>query len=166
MFEILKKENLIDRIIAEDLGLITDDVIDLRDRFGFKGMKVMQFAFDVNEESDYLPHNVGETSVYYTGTHDNQTLKGFVKSRSSEEFEYIKNYVNSDYVEYAMIKVAYMTRADLCMCQMQDFLGLGDDYRTNTPNTLGNWTWRMKIEWLTDELAEKISEIVKLYNRD
>ena len=65
-----------------------------------------------------------------------------------------------------MIKVAYMTSASLCMCPMQDFLDLGDDYRTNTPNTLGNWTWRMKKEWLTDELAEKISAIVKLYNRD
>lgn len=165
-FEILKKENLIDRIVAEDLGLITDDVINLRDRFGFKGMKVMQFAFDVNEESDYLPHNVGENCVYYTGTHDNQTLWGFVNSRGSDELDYIKNYVNSDDVQEALIKVAYMTRADLCMCQMQDFLGLDDDYRTNTPNTLGNWTWRMKKDWLTDELECKISSIVKLYNRD
>lgn len=165
-FEILKKENFIDKIVAEDLGLITDDVINLRDRFGFKGMKVMQFAFDVNEESDYLPHNVGENCVYYTGTHDNQTLRGFVNSRSSDELEYIKNYVNSADVEMSLIKVAYMTRSDLCMCQMQDFLGLDDDYRTNTPNTLGNWEWRMKKDWLTDELAEKISEITKLYNRD
>lgn len=165
-FEILKKENLIDRVVAEDLGLITDDVINLRDRFGFKGMKVMQFAFDVTEESDYLPHNVRENCVYYTGTHDNQTLRGFVNSRSSDELEYIKNYVNSDDVEMSLIKVAYMTNSCLCMCQMQDFLGLDDDYRTNTPNTLGNWTWRMKKDWLTDELAEKISTITKLYNRD
>ncbi|MDU2024816.1 MAG: 4-alpha-glucanotransferase, partial [Finegoldia magna] len=165
-FEILKKENLIDRIVAEDLGLITDDVINLRDRFSFKGMKVMQFAFDLNEESDYLPHNVGKTTVYYTGTHDNQTLRGFVNSRSSDELDYIKNYVNSDDVQEALIKVAYMTRADLCMCQMQDFLELDDDYRTNTPNTLGNWTWRIKKDWLTDELGCKISSIVKLYNRD
>ena len=145
---------------------VYDDVINLRDRFSFKGMKVMQFAFDLNEESDYLPHNVGETTVYYTGTHDNQTLRGFVNSRSSDELEYIKNYVNSDDVQEALIKVAYMTRADLCMCQMQDFLDLDDDYRTNTPNTLGNWTWRMKKDWLTDELECKISSIVKLYNRD
>lgn len=165
-FEILKKENLIDRIVAEDLGMITDDVINLRDKFSFKGMKVMQFAFDLNEESDYLPHNVGETTVYYTGTHDNQTLRGFVNSRGSDELEYIKNYVNSDDVEMSLIKVAYMTRAGLCLCQMQDFLGLDDDYRTNTPNTLGNWTWRMKKDWLTDELECKISSIVKLYNRD
>ncbi|MGR7915969.1 4-alpha-glucanotransferase [Finegoldia sp. P1-F-LS] len=165
-FEILKKDNLIDRIVAEDLGLITDDVINLRDRFGFKGMKVMQFAFDLNEESDYLPHNVGKNCVYYTGTHDNQTLRGFVNSRSSDELEYIKDYVNATNVELSMIKAAYMTNSCLCMCQMQDFLGLDDDYRTNTPNTLGNWTWRMKKDWLTDELAEKISEITKLYNRD
>lgn len=165
-FEILKKENLIDRIVAEDLGLITDDVINLRDRFSFKGMKVMQFAFDVNEESDYLPHNVGKDCVYYTGTHDNQTLRGFVNSRGSDELEYIKNYVNSTNVELAMIKTAYMTNSCLCMCQMQDFLGLDDDYRTNTPNTLGNWTWRMKKIWLTDKLSCKISAMTKLYNRD
>ena len=165
-FEILKKENLIDRIVAEDLGLITDDVINLRDRFGFKGMKVMQFAFDLNEESDYLPHNVGETTVYYTGTHDNQTLRGFVNSRSSDELEYIEDYVNSSDVELSMIKAAYMTNSCLCMCQMQDFLGLDDNYRTNAPNTLGNWKWRMKKDWLTDELECKISSIVKLYNRD
>ena len=165
-FEILKKENLIDRIVAEDLGLITDDVINLRDRFGFNGMKVMQFAFDLNEESDYLPHNVGETTVYYTGTHDNQTLRGFVNSRGSDELEYIENYVNSRDVELSMIKAAYMTNSCLCMCQMQDFLGLDDNYRTNTPNTLGNWKWRLKKEWLTDELSDKISAITKLYNRD
>lgn len=165
-FEILKKENLIDRIVAEDLGLITDDVINLRDRFSFKGMKVMQFAFDVNEESDYLPHNVGETTVYYTGTHDNQTLRGFVNSRGSDELDYIENYVNSRDVELSMIKAAYMTNSCLCMCQMQDFLGLDDNYRTNTPNTLGNWKWRLKKEWLTDELSDKISAITKLYNRD
>lgn len=146
---------MIDRIVAEDLGLITDDVINLRDRFGFKGMKVMQFAFDLDEESDYLPHNVGETTVYYTGTHDNQTLRGFVNSRGSDELEYIKNYVNSDDVQEALIKVAYMTRADLCMCQIQDFLGLDDDYRTNTPNTLGNWTWRMKKNGLRMSLNVK-----------
>ena len=165
-FEILKKENLIDRIVAEDLGLITDDVINLRDRFSFNGMKVMQFAFDVNEESDYLPHNVGETTVYYTGTHDNQTLRGFVNSRGSDELDYIENYVNSRDVELSMIKAAYMTNSCLCMCQMQDFLGLDDNYRTNTPNTLGNWKWRLKKEWLTDELSDKISAITKLYNRD
>ena len=165
-FEILKKENLIGKIIAEDLGLITDDVIRLRDRFGFKGMKVMQFAFDVNEESDYLPHNVEKTCVYYTGTHDNQTLRGFVNSRSSDELNYIENYVNSRDVELSMIKAAYMTNSCLCMCQMQDFLGLDDNYRTNTPNTLGNWKWRLKKEWLTDELSDKISAITKLYNRD
>ncbi len=165
-FEILKKENLIDRIVAEDLGLITDDVINLRDRFSFKGMKVMQFAFNVNEESDYLPHNVGETTVYYTGTHDNQTLRGFVNSRGSDELNYIEDYVNSTNVELSMIKTAYMTNSCLCMCQMQDFLGLDDDYRTNTPNTLGNWKWRLKKEWLTDELSCKISAITKLYNRD
>ena len=165
-FEILKKENLIDRIVAEDLGLITDDVINLRDKFSFKGMKVMQFAFDVNEESDYLPHNVEKKCVYYTGTHDNQTLRGFVNSRSYDELDYIENYVNSRDVELSMIKAAYMTNSCLCMCQMQDFLGLDDDYRTNTPNTLGNWTWRMKKDWLTDELECKISSIVKLYNRD
>lgn len=165
-FEILKKENLIDRIVAEDLGLITDDVINLRNKFSFKGMKVMQFAFDVNEESDYLPHNVEKKCVYYTGTHDNQTLRGFVNSRSYDELDYIENYVNSRDVELSMIKAAYMTNSCLCMCQMQDFLGLDDDYRTNTPNTLGNWTWRMKKDWLTDELECKISSIVKLYNRD
>ena len=165
-FEILKKENLIDMIVSEDLGLITDDVINLRDRFSFKGMKVMQFAFDVNEESDYLPHNVGETTVYYTGTHDNQTLRGFVNSRGSDELDYIENYVNSRDVELSMIKAAYMTNSCLCMCQMQDFLGLDDNYRTNTPNTLGNWKWRLKKEWLTDELSDKISAITKLYNRD
>ena len=74
--------------------------------------------------------------------------------------------MNSDDVEMSLIKAAYTTNACLCMCQMQDCLGLDDDYRTNTPNTLGNWTWRMKKDWLTDELAEKISAITKLYNRD
>ena len=93
-------------------------------------------------------------------------MRGFVNSRSSDELEYIEDYVNSTNVELSMIKAAYMTNSCLCMCQMQDFLGLDDDYRTNTPNTLGNWTWRMKKDWLTDELAEKISEITKLYNRD
>lgn len=167
LFEILKNENLIERIVAEDLGLITREVKSLRDKYGFKKMKVMQFAFDLNEQSDYLPHNVTEDSVYYTGTHDNQTLRGFLESVNADELQYIKDYVNaSDDVDFSMIKSLYNTPSSLCMCQMQDFLYLDDDYRTNTPNTLGNWTWRLQDNFLSDELAQKISKIVKLYNRD
>lgn len=167
LFSKLKEKHDLDRIIAEDLGIITEEVENLRKKYGFKGMKVMQFAFDLNDESAYLPHNVTEDSVYYTGTHDNQTLRGFLDTRTEQELNYIKDYVNSDDdLDYSFIKTLFKTNSNLCICQMQDYLLLGDDARINVPNTLGNWTWRLPKDSLTDELSEKISHITKLYNRN
>lgn len=156
-------------LIAEDLGELDDDVHKLLRATGFPGMKVLQFAFDPNAESLYLPHNIGRECVVYTGTHDNSTAVGFLKNGAPEQLEYAMEYLNindTNGFNWAFIKAAMATSADTVILQMQDFLGLDDSARINTPaNSEGNWQWRIDYSCINDWLAGIIRKTTSLYWR-
>jgi len=155
-------------IIAEDLGYITPDVIDIRDRFNLPGMKIIQFAFTGDPEEPFLPHNHNKNCVVYTGTHDNDTSKGWYLRVSEEEREFCRRYLNSDGNEIAwdIIRAAWSSVANFALAPIQDFLELGNEARMNYPGNLGgNWTWRLGGEELTPALEARIKEINYLYGR-
>lgn len=156
-------------IIAEDLGFLTDKVRKLLKDSGFPGMKVLQFAFDTREESDYLPHNYQKNCVVYTGTHDNDTIIGWTLTAAKEDVEYARSYMHVDKEEgfnWCMIRTAMMSVADTAIFMMQDFMGLGSEARINTPSTVGeNWKWRITEGCINDWLAGLIYENTALYGR-
>lgn len=157
-------------IIAEDLGFLTPQVHQLLEDTGFPGMKVLQFAFDPQADSDYLPHHYTPHCVVYTGTHDNDTVMGWTHTASPEEVAYARRYLHVDDREgfnWAMIRAAMMSVADTAVFQMQDFMGLGSEARINTPSTLGggNWRWRIGDGCINDWLAQIIRENTALYGR-
>lgn len=156
-------------IIAEDLGFLTEEVYELIEETGYPGMKVLQFAFDPREESDYLPHTYDRNAVVYTGTHDNETIMGWMRTVKSEDIIHAGKYLKLSYEEginWGFIRGAYSSVANLCVIPMQDFLGLGNEARMNIPSTLGNnWIWRMKENELTDKLADKIAKLTRMYGR-
>ena len=162
-------------IIAEDLGYITDTVRQLVKDSGFPNMKVLEFAFDSRDSSgpkDYLPYNYDKNCVVYTGTHDNETLKGWLDSIESEEIEMIQKYIgrtveNKTKLVDEIIRMAQASTANTCIIPMQDYLHLDDKARMNTPSTLGNnWMWRMKSTQITKKLTNAIKELTVLYGRD
>jgi 4-alpha-glucanotransferase len=157
-------------IIAEDLGFITKDVAKLLKASGYPGMKVLEFAFDPDGKSTYLPHNFGSPNcVCYTGTHDNETAAGWVKSASRKELKFCRDYLNvkrNRDIPWGMIRAAWASVADTAIAQMQDFLELDSAARMNIPSTVGtNWRWRMTGDELSDELAERIAELTVIYDR-
>ena len=156
-------------IIAEDLGLMTQGVIDLREATGFPGMKILGFAFDSGEENDYLPHTYTKNCVVYTGTHDNDTLVGWFQKAKEEDREFARNYLNSradEEIHWDAIRGAWSSVACMAISPVQDFLGLGSEARINTPGVAaGNWQWRLKHGVLTDELAERIAKLSRVYSR-
>lgn len=155
-------------IIAEDLGLITADVIKLRDDFNLPGMKILQFAFDSGEANDYIPHNYTKHCVVYTGTHDNETVNGWFKNAKPADKNYILQYTHSDgkNIAWDLIRCAWASVAETAIAPMQDLLGLGEDARMNLPgSTKNNWQWRMKEFDLTATLAEKLKSLTILYDR-
>ncbi|MDD7718776.1 MAG: 4-alpha-glucanotransferase [Eubacteriaceae bacterium] len=155
--------------IAEDLGYITPEVAALLSNSGFPGMKVLQFAFDSREESNYLPHTYYNRCVCYTGTHDNTTLVNWTKDAAKEDVEFAKKYLgvkDEEELDIAIVRAGMSSVADTFIAQMQDYLRLDIEGRMNTPGVPhGNWRWRMKKDAITDELAEYIAEITKLYGR-
>ena len=157
------------RFIAEDLGDLTPDVYELLHESGLPGMKVLQFAFNNPSDHSFLPHMSETNSVYYTGTHDNDTLLGWLDSTDSQIYEYAKAYMglNEDEgADWGMIRTAMSSRSDLAIFQMQDFLGLDTTARMNTPATLeGNWQWRMKKGADSPELARRIFSLSKMFDR-
>ena len=156
-------------IIAEDLGLMTQGVIDLREATGFPGMKILGFAFDSGEENDYLPHTYTKNCVVYTGTHDNDTLIGWFQKAKEEDRQFARDYLNSrsdDEIQWDAIRGAWSSVANMAISPVQDFLGLGSEARINTPGVAaGNWQWRLKHGVLTDELADRIAKLTKVYSR-
>jgi 4-alpha-glucanotransferase len=138
---------------------------------GYPGMKVMQFAFDSREESNYLPHTYERNCIVYTGTHDNDTIQGWYRSISKEDKEYMKIYLNKKSddkknIHWDMIKATLSSVADTAIIPIQDYLGLGSDARINVPSTLGtNWKWRLLKEDISDELLEKIKKLTIIYER-
>lgn len=156
-------------VIAEDLGFLTESVIKLVKKTGYPGMKILQFAFDPREESDYLPHNYVANSIVYTGTHDNDTTLGWYNSLSRRDKAFARKYLNirtNKDVQWEFIRAAMASVSETCVIPMQDYLGLGAEARINIPSTLGiNWKWRMLPGQFTDELAEHILDMTKLYGR-
>ncbi|MDR1539142.1 MAG: 4-alpha-glucanotransferase [Clostridiales bacterium] len=156
--------------ILENLGYLDREVSDLLERTGCPGMKVLQFAFDSREESDYMPHTYTNNCVVYTGTHDNDTSAGWFKTAPPEDAELARKYLNvkdgSD-GSWEFMRSAYASAANTAIIPLQDILGLGSDARLNTPSTVsGNWRWRYEKEALTDELAGRLKEFTKTYRRD
>jgi 4-alpha-glucanotransferase len=161
LFHMVKKNFRDVKIIAEDLGIITDSVVELKNMCEFPGMKVFQFAFDGNDQNPYLPNNYEENSVAYTGTHDNDTLTGWFEELNYNEKKLVLNYLDikkeEENINYKIINSIYMSKASLCIIPLQDFLCIGSNGRINTPSTVGdNWRWRVKKELLTDDLAQTI----------
>ena len=156
-------------IIAEDLGYRTPEVRQLLADSGFPGMKVLQFAFDPTAESEYLPHNHTRNSVVYTGTHDNDTVAGWMHHAEPVEVGYARRYLHVDDAEgfhWAMIRAALMSVADTAILMMPDLMGLGSEARINTPATLGgNWCWRIADGCINDWLAGIVRENVEMYGR-
>ena len=164
------KEKLGERqIIAEDLGYLTQSVIDMVKRTGYPGMKVLQFAFDSREESDYLPHNYIRNCVVYTGTHDNETTRGWYADLKGADREYATKYVNVGSEESAawdFIRTAFMTVGDTVIIPMQDYLNLDNSARINHPSTLGgNWQWRMLPGAADTKLAARMADLADIYRR-
>lgn len=156
-------------IIAEDLGVITPDVCKLLSYTNFPGMKVLQFAFSGNNDNAYLPHNIVKNSVIYTGTHDNDTIIGWLNNYNANAIKQAKNYFNfqsDNGFNWAMIKSAMSSVADVCIIPMADFLGADSCARINTPSTLGkNWMWRIDGGCINSWLANIIKENTVLYGR-
>lgn len=156
--------------IAEDLGFLTQEVLDLRRDSGFPGMKVLEFAFDSREPSEYLPHTYSSNSVVYTGTHDNMTMRQWFETVDPEAVQYAAEYMGLTEKEglvWGTIRTAMASVSDLCIIQMPDYLDLGGEARMNFPGTLSdcNWTWRAKDGIINKALAERILNMTKLYGR-
>ncbi len=156
-------------IIAEDLGEITPDVIKLRDRFNLPGMKILQFAFNgASPLNPFLPHHYSQNCVVYSGTHDNDTIRGWYATASAREREFCFKYLNTDELglTWAIIRAAWASVADMSLASMQDLLDLSGEARMNFPGRVsGNWGWRMRAEALTFELRDQLKELNILYSR-
>ena len=156
-------------IIVEDLGFLTPSVIKLLKDSGFPGMKVIQFAFDSREGSDYLPHTYTQHCVVYTGTHDNDTAMGWMKTARKASVKFAKEYLNLTKEEgynWGLMRGAWSSVADMAIVPMQDLIGLGSEARINTPSTLGeNWKWRATADQITNSLAKRLYKYMEMYGR-
>ena len=161
------------KIVAEDLGVIIDEVRKLKAEAGFPGMKVLEFAFGSDNKNDYLPHNHEENSIVYAGTHDNDTLAGYLAKLDGYNKEHFMNYFALENEEEfrrkgqdCMIRAAYASVCSVAVLQMQDVLGLGNEARTNEPSTYGNnWKWRLMPGQLTAAHAQYLKKLADLYRR-
>ena len=157
-------------LIAEDLGYLTPEVIKLQRDSGYPGMKVLEFAFDPREPSNYLPHRYTPNCICYSGTHDNETLAQWMQKASDEMIGYTLEYLGlhdrSECV-WGILRAGMASVADTFIAQMQDYLELGEDARMNEPGTLGtkNCSWRVDAKQLTGELADRIARMTRLYER-
>lgn len=156
-------------IIAEDLGDIDQDVIDLRDQFNFPGMKILHFAFGGGSDNPFLPFNVSPNSVIYTGTHDNDTTLGWYQSAPDYERERLHQYLgcnSADGVVWDLIRLAFSSVANQAIIPLQDVCSLGTDARMNLPGTAeGNWTWRYRPEALTSDYSDRLRALTQIYGR-
>jgi 4-alpha-glucanotransferase len=166
-------------IIAEDLGVITPDVVALREEFGFPGMRILQFAFGGDPKTIDLPHNYERNVVAYTGTHDNDTIVGWFRSvvgegstRTAEQIQrernFCMNYLDTDgkEIHWDFIRALFASVANTAVVPLQDLLGLGTEARMNLPNsTEGNWSWRFMPDVLTDKIGARLRALTELYGR-
>ncbi len=169
LFSAIEKEIPGIRIIAEDLGFITEGVRKLLKKTGYPGMKIMEFAFDPSNDAEYMPHNHVKNCVVYTGTHDNLPLRAWFRELKPEEKHFVMEYLmltDESKVCDQMIRVSLASIADLTIIPFQDYLGLDEDTRINTPSTsTNNWVYRINKEYLSKELALYIAFITSLYKR-
>jgi len=155
-------------IIAEDLGVMTPDVIALRDEFSLPGMKVLQFAFSGDPHDPFLPHNYSANCVAYTGTHDNDTTRGWYETAPAKERHFCRRYLASQGHDIAwdMIRAVWASVASLAVAPMQDLMGLGSEARMNFPSReAGNWGWRMPGDALSEPLRARLAELNFVYGR-
>jgi len=154
-------------LVAEDLGIITPEVEDLRDKFQLPGMKILQFAFSHEADNPYLPHNHSENSVVYTGTHDNDTTLAWATTLNDNDCGYIQNYFKADCSVENLLKWATLSSvAKLAIIPMQDFLNLGIGHRMNTPGTIeGNWNWGFNWEQITEANCQDARQLITMYGR-
>lgn len=160
------------RIIAEDLGTITPDVKEIMNRFDFPGMRVLLFAFGEDLPTHpYLPHNYVPNCVVYTGTHDNNTVRGWFENEATSSdkqrlFRYLGRGVSPDNVHWELVRLAMMSIASTVIFPMQDIIGLGEEARMNRPSEHeGNWEWRLLPDQLTPALGSSLSEMTETYGR-
>ena len=175
LFDTLRQELGELPLIAEDLGVITPAVEALRERFGFPGMRILQFAFDKGEAGSldpgnrFLPHNHSFDSVVYTGTHDNDTTRGWFEKRTAEETGYLERYAGrlDPEIHWRFIRMAMASVCRFAVIPLQDVLGLGSEARTNTPGTsgTGNWSWRAGAEALDPAAAARLRGLASIYGR-
>ena len=161
-------------IIAEDLGYVTDTVRRMVKESGYPNMKVLEFAFDSRDSSgagDYLPHNYEHNCVAYTGTHDNETILGWLSSIKPEEVQMVRAYLNrptesKQVLASELVRTTIASVADTCIIPIQDYLCLGNEARINHPSTLGgNWIWRLHRDEISKKLVKKIRRMTELYCR-
>ena len=169
LFAAIKKKLGEPRIIAEDLGFLTDDVNALLRKCGYPGMKVLEFGFDSRDGGDYRPHGYPVNSIAYVGTHDNEPVNGWMVTAAPEDVARAVRYLNLTKQEgyhWGMMRGIWASAAELSIVQAQDLLGLGHEARMNTPSTLGgNWCWRAKRGAFNDRLAVKLHDLTELYGR-
>jgi 4-alpha-glucanotransferase len=157
-------------IIAEDLGFLTDEVRELLEYSTYPGMKIVQYAFDDREVGDYVPYKYEANTVAYTGTHDNDTVKGWSRSAPRkccrDAMDYMGARCKRD-IPAGMIRLAFQSGSNLAIIPAQDWLGVGSRGRLNTPSTIGgrNWRWRLSGNAMSSRLAEKIAKMTKMYGR-
>ena len=157
------------KIIAEDLGFLTEGVYKLLKKTGYPGMKILEFAFNLKGDSEYMPHNYTPNSVVYTGTHDNLPLRAWYNELTDEEKHFVKEYLmltDESKVCDSMIRIALASISNYAIIPLYDYLGIGEEARINTPSTSeGNWTYRIEDDYLSKELALYIAFLTKLYRR-
>jgi 4-alpha-glucanotransferase len=168
LFQVLLNNDNRNKIIAEDLGDYSETVEKLRDDLSFPGMRVMQFAFGEGKGNPHNPHLHTANSVVYTGTHDNDTLAGWLKGLQKEEKSLIASYLGCRESElfHSVIRAAVSSVARLCVLPMQDMLKMGSESRMNIPGTTeGNWKWRMPGDYAESVTVKTVSEMIKIYER-
>ena len=169
LFKTIKKELGELPIIAEDLGVMTPSVEDLRDTFNFPGMKILQFAFDSDSTNSFLPHNYPQNCVVYTGTHDNDTTIGWYRTAPDVQQHRAREYTQSDgnEIQWELIRLGMLSVADQAIFPLQDFMNLDQSHRMNIPGTvIDNWIWRYTPEMLRHIDRDRIRFLVHLSNRD
>jgi 4-alpha-glucanotransferase len=170
LFKAVEKKLGKKNIIAEDLGFLTDSVRNLLRESGYPGMKVLEFAFDSRDSNnnDYLPHMYPVNCIAYAGTHDNDTIMGWMKTADKEDVKYAKEYLVMGKEEpyWDMIRALWSSVAGTTIIQAQDLLGLGSESRMNIPSTLGgNWSWRAMPKAFNAKIANRLFRLTKLYGR-
>jgi len=169
LFDTIKEELGELPIIAEDLGVITPEVVELRERYNFPGMKILQFAFSGSYANSFLPHNYSPNCVTYTGTHDNDTSLGWFQQAPEDEKHKAREYTKSDgeEINWELIRLGLLSVADQAVVPLQDFMNLDSPHRMNLPGTAtGNWDWRYTPDMLENVDTDRIKHLITMANRD